>query len=582
MALECSSTTLPEQDPRERALAHTIGQPDLMARILLARGYDDPASIKRLLNPDLSSLHDPFAFTQMAKAVDRIREAIAKGEKILIHGDYDVDGITSTVLLLKLFALIGANAKPFIPKRGDGYSFTAASVKAIKDGGFDVCISVDNGTNACKQILEIQANGCDVIVTDHHGTSDHVAEAFAVLNPRLPDAGYPDRDLAGVGVAFRLASAIAQSFSRKRTISEEFSEFLLDAMTLVALGTIADVAPLRGENRIMTYHGLRALAASRNPGIRALLDSAGLSNRSPDAEDVAFRIAPLINAAGRMGSALEAVSLLTADGYQQAQEYASALEKHNTARRRVEKLLLEQVRAQAQTSNDRVLVLAGDDWHAGVMGIVAARLAETLRKPTILIAFDGDRGRGSGRTPPGFHLREALHACGEHLASYGGHAGAAGLEIRRQDLDAFREKINAVAEQMLVARPPIAIDGAADLAEFDPRVLRRMDQLGPFGAGNPRPTFISRDVKLVGYPQVDSWGRDLRLRVAKAGVVMQAKLRSGADHFETLRNLDQPVEIIYSPRLSRHGEEGPMELHIWQIRYLANGAGADSKEVVLP
>ncbi len=577
---------MPEPDPRERAIAHTVGQPDLMARILLARGFEDPQKIRAHLAPSLRSLHDPFSFAQMEKAVDRIRKAISDNERILIHGDYDVDGITGTVLLLKLFALIGADAKPFIPTRRDGYSFTEASVRAVKEGNFTVCISVDNGTNACRHIDQIQALGCDVIVTDHHGTTDNVAAAFAVLNPRLHDAGYPDRELAGVGVAFRLASAIAKSFSQTRSISAEFREFLLDCMALVALGTVADVAPLRGENRIMTFHGLRALAASRNPGIRALLDSAGLSNRSPDAEDIAFRIAPLINAAGRMGSALEAVTLLTADGYSEAQEAAKALEKHNRNRRQVEKELLELARAQATGSEDSVLVLSGDGWHSGVMGIVAARLAETMHKPTLLISFDGDLGRGSGRTPAGFHLREALHACKEHLVQYGGHAAAAGLEIEKPKLEAFKQKINQVADEMNRSRPTIPIDGHAGFSEFEPHLLRKLDQLGPFGAGNPRPTFASRGVKLVGLPHVDSRGRDLRIRVAQDGIVIPARLRNGAAHFETVRELNSEVEIIYTPRVSRRGEDGPIEIYILQLRQPREARDLDqeslAEDLILP
>ncbi|MHC5062522.1 MAG: single-stranded-DNA-specific exonuclease RecJ [Planctomycetota bacterium] len=586
MTQECSPTSVPEPDPRERALAHTVGQPDLMARILLARGFEDPKKIRGHLNPNLSSLHDPFSFSQMEKAVERIRRAISGDERILIHGDYDVDGITGTVLLLKLFKLVGADAKPFIPTRKDGYSFTDASVRAVREGKYTVCISVDNGTNACRHIDEIQRLGCDVIVTDHHGTTDNVADAYAVLNPRLKDAGYPDRELAGVGVAFRLASAIAKSFSQTRSLSDEFREFLLDSMALVALGTVADVAPLRGENRVMTFHGLRALAASRNPGIRALLDSAGLSNRSPDAEDIAFRIAPLINAAGRMGSALEAVRLFTADGYSEAQEAAKILEKHNRKRRDVEKELLELASAQAAGSQDRVLVLAGDGWHAGVMGIVAARLAETLLKPTLLISFDGDLGRGSGRTPPGFHLREALRGCGEQLIQYGGHAAAAGLEIDRSNLDAFKKQINKVAAEMKSSLTPIPIDGSAEFAELEPQLLRKLDQLGPFGSGNPRPTFASRGVKLVGSPHLDSRGRDLRIRVAQSGIVIPARLRSGARHFEVVRELKSEVEIVYTPRINRRGEDGPVELYILQLRQPKSAPTADratsNPDLVLP
>ena len=573
-------THVPEPDPRERALARTIGQPDLVARVLLARGFDDPARAKRHLRPDLSTLSDPFRFAQMERATARIRTAVQQGEKILVHGDYDVDGVTGTVLLLKFFSLMEVDVKPFIPDRRDGYSFSDASVRAVKEGGFQVCISVDNGTNATDAIERIQASGCDVIVTDHHGTSDNVAPAYAVLNPRLPDAGYPDRDLAGCGVAFRLAAAVAQSFSHGRTMSEEFRSFLVDAMAYVALGTIADVAPLCGENRTMVTHGLRALAVSPNPGIRALLDSAGLSNRSPDAEDIAFRIAPLINAAGRMGQALQAIDLLMAPGYCEAQEAAKILERHNEHRRRVERELLEKVRTEAKEHDDRILVLAGDDWHPGVLGIVAARIAELTGRPSILVSFDGDVGRGSGRSPGGIHLRKAMHACADLLRSYGGHAAAAGLEIKRDKIDEFRRAINAVADDVMDDGEGIDVDGMVSLDELDPRLVRQLDQLGPFGPGNRRPTFVTRGLKPVGLPSIDSRGGDLRFRVAGEGIVAPVRLRCGARHFEAVRALRGEIDLVHSPRLSARGEEGPVELLAWQIEQRGDPSSRATAHVI--
>ncbi len=565
MSLERLPCRVPDPDPRERALARTLGQSDLLARVLLARGCDDIDRARMILRPDLSSLADPFTLTQMERAVDRIRSAIHRGERILIHGDYDVDGISGTVLLTQFLALMEVDARAYIPDRRAGYSFTETSVRAIQDGGFTLCISVDNGTNACDTIARIQAAGCDVVVTDHHGTSDNVAPAYAVLNPRLPGAGYPDRDLAGCGVAFRLAAAVAQVFSQGRRQSDEFRQFLVDSMALVALGTIADVAPLRGENRAMVFHGLRALAVSRNPGIRALLDSAGLSNRSPEAEDVAFRIAPLINAAGRMGNALEAVQLLSARGYQEAQEAAKVLERHNEHRRKVERELVERVRREAEERNDKVLVLGGDDWHPGVLGIVAARLAEATGRPSILVSFDGEIGRGSGRSPGGIHLREAMRACGHLLESYGGHAAAAGLEIRRDRLEEFRIAINAVADQVL--QPPAAaeLDGLVTLAELEPRDVRCLDQLGPFGTGNPRPLFFTRGVRLVGTPMLDGRTGDLRFRVAQDGTLRPVRMRAGERHFEMVRNLTDRFDLIHSPRLAMRVEDGPVELIVARV-----------------
>lgn len=563
---------LPAPDPREQALARTMGLPDLMARVLLARGLEDPDRIRRHLRPGLDELHDPFEFTHMRRAVNRIREAVKNGQRIVIHGDYDVDGISGAVLLVKFFRLMSVDVKAHIPARQDGYSFTEASLQAVIEGGYQLCISVDNGTNACEYVDKIQAAGCDVIITDHHGTTNNVANAHTVLNPRLPGAGYPDRELAGVGVAFCVAKAVATSFSQGQAVSAEFREFLLDAMTYVALGTVADVAPLRGENRILVYHGLRALAQSRNAGIRALLDAANLSHRSPDARDIAFRIAPLINAAGRMGQAGDAVELFLAPGYKEAQAAVKKLEQHNQARRKIEKQMIEEATAEARTMDDPILVLGRDGWHAGVLGIVAARIAETLHKPTLLIAFDGDIGRGSGRSAGMLHLRDALGECQEYLRAFGGHAAAVGLEIERDRLDELRRSINQRAGGQARRMPTTPPEVVAEFGELDPQTLRRLDMLGPFGAGNPQPTFASRQVKLVGHPAVDSRGQDLRLRFAQNGTVLSARIKNGAHRYDEMREVKAPVLLTYIPRLAQWAEQGPVELDVSEVRLEDQGS----------
>jgi single-stranded-DNA-specific exonuclease len=555
----------PPPDPRERALARTLGLPDLVVRVLLARGFDDPDRVRGFLRPDLGTLHDPFLFRDMEKAVGRIRQALRSGEPILIHGDYDCDGVSGTVLLHKFFALLHATSKPYVPARADGYSFSRASVDAITAGGFGLVISVDNGTNAVGPIAELQARGIDVIVTDHHGTSENVAQPFALLNPRLPDAGYPDRDLAGCGVAFRLAAAIAASLSGDMLKSPEFGEFLTDAMTYVALGTVADVAPLRGENRTMVFHGLRSLAQSRNPGIRALLDAAGLLHRGADVEDIAFRIAPLLNAAGRVGHANDAVALLCAPGYREAQVAAKQLEQHNEERRRVERLLQDDVLQQAAADPEPAVVLASENWHPGVLGIVAARATEITGKPVLLIAWKGDVGRGSGRCVGGLHLRNALAACGEHLVAHGGHAAAAGLEVHRDHFDAFRNRFLEVCRSSAVAADGLPIDGAATFGELDPHTVRRLDMLGPFGMGHRRPMFTTRGVRTVGHPLTDVRGQDLRLRVVGDGQMLPARLVRGGSRFEEVRRRQGPWTLVYSPRLNPRGEDGPVQLEVHEL-----------------
>lgn len=570
--MQRAASKTPQPDPRESALARTLGLPELVARVLLARGIDDPDRAKAFLRPDLSALHDPFAFAAMPKAVERIHQALRRGDSILIHGDYDVDGISGTVLLHKFFQLLHASSKPFIPARADGYSFSRASVDAIKNGGFKLVISVDNGTNAIGPITELQQSGVDVIVTDHHGTSDNVAPAYAVLNPRLPDAGYPDPNLAGCGVAFRLAAALASALSSSLLQSQEFSEFLVDAMSYVALGTVADVAPLCGENRTLVFHGLRSLGQSRNPGIRALMDTAGLQHRGVAVEDIAFRLAPLINAAGRVGHGLDAVALLCAPGYREAQVAAKVLERHNEERRRVERQLQDEVLQLAAKEEGPTIVLGADHWHAGVLGIVAARVAETTGKPVLLIAFAGEVGRGSGRCTTGVHLRDALAACSDVLQAHGGHAAAAGLEVKREHFAAFQRRFAEACSRQPARNERIPVDGLATFAELDPHTVRRLDLLGPFGSGYPRPRFRSHGVRTAGTPFVDVRGSDVRVRVVQDGQILAARLQRGTARFEELRNHRGTWTIDYAPRIARNGEDGPVQLDLYDL--VAEPAGA--------
>ena len=553
-------------DPRVPALAQSLGLPELMARVLVARGLGDATAARAFLRPDLGSLADPFAFCDMQKAVDRIRAALRSGEGILIHGDYDVDGISGTVLMHKFFGLLHGNSTPYIPARADGYSISKASVAAIRQGGHRLVISVDNGTNAKERIAELQAGGIDVIVTDHHGTEDNVAPAFAVLNPRLPGAGYPDRNLAGCGVAFRLAAAIAGSLSRGMLQSPEFAAFLAEAMAYIALGTVADVAPLTGENRTMVYHGLRALAQSQNPGVRALLDAGGLAHRGIEVEDIGFRLAPLLNAAGRVGHAAHAVQLLCANDSQQAQAAARVLEQHNEERRRVERVLQDEVMLLAARETGPAIVLGSDDWHPGVLGIVAARVAETFGKPTLLASFRGETGRGSGRCTGPVHLRAALGQCAEFLASHGGHAQAAGFEVRRDRFAAFAQRFQEVCAAAPAGEVLPMVDAEASFTELEPAVVRRLDLLGPFGSGAPRPRFCTRSVRTVGQPQADARGQDLRLRLLAEGVMLPGRLLRGMRRFEELRNGRGPWTAVYSARLSPYGEDGPVQLEVHDLR----------------
>jgi single-stranded-DNA-specific exonuclease len=337
-------------------------------------------------------------------------------------------------------------------------------------------------------------------------------------------------------------------------------------MGYVALGTVADVAPLRGENRTMVHHGLRSLAQSRNPGVRALMDAAGLQHRGADVEDIAFRLAPLINAAGRVGHGNDAVQLLCAPGLREAQDAAKVLERHNEERRRVERQMQDEALQLAAQETGPAVVLGSDQWHPGVLGIVAARVAETTGKPALLIAFRGDVGRGSGRCPAGINLRDALTACSDLLVAHGGHAAAAGMEVRRDRFDAFRLRFQQACAQLPPAHAPIAVDGVATFAELDPHTVRTLDQLGPFGNGAPRPRFCTAGVRAVGLPSVDARGQDARLRLVDGGVILPARVLRGQRRFEELCRDKGPWTAVYSPRIARSGEEGPVVLDVHELR----------------
>jgi single-stranded-DNA-specific exonuclease len=322
---------------------------------------------------------------------------------------------------------------------------------------------------------------------------------------------------------------------------------------------------LCGENRILVWHGLRALAQSRSPGIRALLDSAGLTNRSPDVEDIAFRIAPLINAAGRMGHAMQAAELLTASSYVDAQVAAKVLERHNEERRRVERELQHQVFELAAAVQEPAIVLGSDDWHPGVLGIVAARVAEQTGKPTILVSFQDDVGRGSGRCPLGLNLRNALAACSEHLIAHGGHAAAAGLEVARADFEAFRARFSAVCRESMAAELAVPVDGQARFQELDPHTVRKLELLGPFGTGHRRPRFCTTGVTTVGHPQTDLRGQDLRLRLVHGAQILPARVLRASARFEEVRAQRGPWTVVYSARINPRGEEGPVQLEVHQL-----------------
>jgi single-stranded-DNA-specific exonuclease len=486
----------PPDEEAVRDLATALSLPDIVCRLLLIRGYVSAEDAKLFLRPKLDRLHDPLQFLSMDKAVDRLAAAVRAQELIFIHGDYDVDGISSTTLLTRAIRGLGGKAMPFIPRRiEDGYDLSDAGVDAAIAAGAAVVVTCDCGTSAVSPVARLCKAGIDVIVTDHHLPGGELPDCLSILNPKRSGCGYPDKDLAAVGVAFKLALALARALGK----NENFIWGMLD---LVALATVADVAPLRGENRVFVRYGLRMLADTHNIGMRALLRAAGLSGKPLTAGRIGFILAPRLNAAGRLGHAIRGVELLLSEDEHQANAIARELEELNNRRQELDHATLEQAREKVLAMNlDETfgIVLADDEWHPGVIGIVASRLVEEFGRPTVLIALSGEQGKGSGRSISKFDLHGALGEARDLLVRYGGHRAAAGVTLARDRVDEFAMRFNEVARSRLTLEdlvPEIRIDLEVSIDGIDARLESLFRHFEPFGIGNPSPVLLARNVTL--------------------------------------------------------------------------------------
>lgn len=448
-------------------------------------------------------MHPPAALKDLPQAVNRILAAMEAGETIFVHGDYDVDGMAGTALLTRWLRRMGGTVVPFVPHRvRDGYDVGSAGLEAAAAAKASLLVTVDCGILAHEALARARDLGMHVIVTDHHTPDRELPPALAVLNPNRADGSYPDRGLCGAGVAFKLCQALATA----RGHPEEELHPLLD---LVCMATVADLVPLTGENRILARFGLRALAQTRNPGLGALMSSAGVDPKQLSAGTVGFVLAPRLNAVGRLGDAGQGLRLLLTEDGGEADRLAWEAGELNRARQEEDRRILGEVLNQLAESYDPLrdfaVVLGSEGWHPGVVGIVASRVVELVHRPTVLVALEGGRGRGSGRSIPEFHLLEAIRACGAHLERFGGHRQAAGMEILQDRMAGFREAFNAEARKTLEhqeLRPTLRLEAEVGLGDLSWDLLRYMKYLGPHGIGNPRPLFVARGVTLAQPPRV--------------------------------------------------------------------------------
>ncbi|MBN1153300.1 single-stranded-DNA-specific exonuclease RecJ [candidate division KSB1 bacterium] len=477
--------------------------PRNLGKILVSRGIDSVDKVMRYFKTDINDLYDPFLFADMEKAVERIIRAITNKEKILIYGDYDVDGITSVSLIYLYLQSIGADVSYYIPDRiTEGYGISNTGIDEAKKRGATLIVSVDCGITAVDEIAYASSNQIDIIVSDHHEPGCNLPKAYALLDPKCENSAYPFHELAGVGVAYKLAQALNQ----KLNLDSELLEQYLD---LVAIGTIADIVPLIDENRILVKDGLKRLNETRKPGLQALLNVTGLYSKTITTGQVIFIIAPRINAVGRMGDAERAVSLLTTLNAHQARSIASILESENRHRKDIDEITFKEALVCADqyfhTGQDFILVIDQDGWHPGVIGIVASRIVEKYYRPTIMISIEDGIGRGSARSISGFDIYSTLKQCEDLLVTFGGHKYAAGLTIEKKNIPAFRERVNAIAHDMMTEDllvPKLNIDSELNFSEINDRFVHLLKLMAPFGPKNLRPVFMSRNLQVVGSPSI--------------------------------------------------------------------------------
>ncbi len=551
------------------ALQAEVRLPPAFVNLLGRRGITDPEQARRFLQPSMFDLGDPRLLRDLEAAVLRLDRAIGAHEPILVHGDYDVDGTTATALVVRVLRALGAEADYFIPHRiEDGYGLSAKAIEYAQAMGARLIVTTDCGIGALEPVEQAAALGIDSIITDHHEVGDELPKAVAVVNPKRPDCTYPFKDFAGVGVAYKLLQGLLAYRGR----GEE--AILQEHLDLVALGTIADVVPLVGENRILAREGLKLLSKSKKPGVLALIRIAGLSGKAIESGHVAFALAPRINAAGRLGDSATSMQLLLTQDVREAAVLAEGLEKDNTDRRKLDETMLEEamqmVEADFTGHNPQPLVFWSEDWHPGVLGIVASRLVDRYRVPAILIAIDGIEGRGSGRAIEGFDMVGVLAHCADLLEEWGGHKYAVGLKIRHEKLAAFRERFARCSQPVLSKldmRPRLEIEEALTLESCTKELALLCEDLAPFGYENPEPVFMSRDVQLLEAPErLGDRGQHLRMTAYQEGYTRECIAFGMGEMADEIDRPGQRLSIAYVPTVNRWRGRERLQLRLKDLK----------------
>jgi len=547
------------------SLARVLGVSPILAALLINRGYADERSARTFLTPTYDQLHEPYLMRGMKEAVARLQRAIDNHEPILIYGDYDVDGTTGTAILLRALKLLGATAGFHVPHRfTEGYGIQQAALEKAVNDGYKLVVSVDCGIRAHAPLIWARNNGLDVIITDHHLPDDTegAPPAFAVLNPNQKDCEYPDKNLAGVGVAFKLVHALF----RERGREAQVAAFL----KVVAIGTVADVAKLTGENRTIVALGLKDLAKAANPGLRALIDVAGCGDgKGMTAYDLGFRLGPRINAAGRMDAASAVVELFDTRDSAVARRLAEHLDARNEERKTVQQQIVDLATAELKDPDAFVTVIAGERWHRGVIGIAASKLAERLNRPCVVLSVEGDVAHGSGRSIEAYHLLNGLTACSDLFEKFGGHSHAAGITIRPERIDEFRRRLNEHAASCLTAddlQHSVTIDMELPAESVTFAMAKELQALEPFGAGNPCPVFVTRNLRSLSEPLMLK-DRHLKLRLAgPQNRPLEAIWFNCTEPGKETPVVGGSIELAYTIELNGWNDEYRLQLNVVDLR----------------
>jgi len=560
-----------EQDTVGAAsLARALGTSQVLASLLIARGCTDEQSAHAFLNPTYDQLHDPYLMTGLRDAVTRLLQAIDLGEPVLIYGDYDVDGTTGTAVLLRALKLLGGKVGFHVPHRfTEGYGIQQPALERARAEGYKLVVSVDCGIRAHEPLLWARANGLDVIITDHHLPDDSAGAppAFAVLNPNQKGCPYPDKNLAGVGVAFKLVDALFRERDR--------SAYVPAFLKVVAIGTVADVAKLVGENRTIVALGLKDLVNATNPGLKALIEVAGCGDGGGmTAYDLGFRIGPRINAAGRMDAARAVVELFDTRDRTEALKLAEHLDARNEERKEVQQEIINRAVAELEMcerpDESHVAVIAGAGWHRGVIGIAASKIVEKLNRPCVVFSIDGDVAHGSGRSIEAYHLLNGLSTCSDLFDKFGGHSHAAGITIRPERIAEFRKRLNEHAASCLTdddLQPSVSIDAELNVEQIDWKLVQELRRLEPFGAGNPRPVFCTRNLRVTSEPRVLK-ERHLKMNVrGPRSRPFEVVWWNCMDQQQRTPQANDSIEMVYSLELNSWNNEFRLQLNVEDLKF---------------